>query len=86
MAAQEKISLTEENDKWLDEQVECKLYASKNEAVNDLLHQIHENEKEYILAKLKASKESVEKYGWVEKTPEEIIADFKAKARRNGKL
>ena len=40
----------------------------------------------FIKAELKASKESVEKYGWVEETLEEMLADFKAKARKDGKL
>ena len=84
MAVQEKISLTEPNDKWLTEQVENNGYANKDEAVNHLIRKIREEQ--YIDAEIEAAEESVRKHGWVEKTPEEILAGFKEKARRNGKL
>ena len=55
----------------------------KAEATDD---QFSEQEREYIDAKLRAAEESVRKHGWVEKTVEEMLADFKAEARKNGKL
>ena len=83
MATKQNTSFTEPNDEWLTDQAKSKDSARKAEATDN---QFSEKEREYILAELKASKESVEKYGWVEETLEEMLASFKAKARRNGKI
>jgi len=40
----------------------------------------------HIRAKLIAAEQSVERDGWDERTPEDILASFKAKARKLGKL
>ena len=40
----------------------------------------------FIKAKLEAAEESIRKHGLIEETAEEMLARFKAKARRNGKL
>ena len=84
----QSISFTPPNDEWLKAQVDSKEYTSKSEVVNDLIRKAREKSREieYVRAKLIAAERSVEKHGWVEKTPEEMLDGFKEKARRNGKL
>lgn len=84
----QSISFTEPNDEWLRAQVESKEYNSKSEVVNDLIRRAREKsrELEYLNAKLAASEKSVAEQGWVEESPKEMISEFKAEARRNGKL
>ena len=80
----QSISLTEPNDEWLKAQVDSEEYASKSEVVNDLIRRAREeqNEIEFIRAKLIKSEQS----GFIDKTPEEILVGFKARAKLNGEL
>lgn len=82
------MSLTEPNADWIQSQIESKAFSSRSEVLNDLIRRTRESgrERNYIYAKLLAAEESVEQKGWVEKTPEEMLAGFKEKARKLGKL
>jgi antitoxin ParD1/3/4 len=82
------ISLTEPNDDWIQAQIDSKEFSSRSEVVNDVLRKAREQnrERDYIRAKLIAAEQSVERDGWDERTPEEILEGFKAKARKLGKL
>lgn len=82
--ARQSISFTRPNDEWLKAQVDSEEYTSKSEVVNDLIRKAREAER--IRDKLIAAERSVAEHGWVAETPEEMLADFKHKARRNGKL
>lgn len=80
----QSISFTTPNDVWLKAQVESEEYTSKSDVVNDLIRKARaqQNEIEFIRAKLIKSEQS----GFINKTPEKILADFKEEARRNGDL
>ena len=82
------ISLTEPNDDWIQAQIDSKEFSSRSEVVNDVLRKAREDNRrrDYIRAKLIAAEQSVERDGWDERTPEDILASFKAKARKLGKL
>lgn len=78
------ISLTEPNDAWIQSQIDSKEFSSRSEVVNDVLRKARADTRreDYIRAKLEAA----EKSGFVDKTPEEMLEGFKAKARALGKL
>lgn len=85
--SRQSISFTKNNDDWLNAQVQNQEYASKSEAVNDLIRQARrkQEEIEWVRAKLKEG----EKSGFIEVTEEnhdKIFADIKARARQNAKL
>ncbi len=87
--SRQSISFTDPNDEWLKKNVGagCE-YKSNSEAVNDLIRKARkeQDEIEYIRAKLIAAEKSVEKNGWVEKSPDEILKDFKQRLRSDGEL
>jgi antitoxin ParD1/3/4 len=80
----QSISFTTPNDDWLKAQVESEEYTSKSDVLNDLIQKARaqQSEIEWIRTKLINS----EKSGFINKTPEKILADFKEEARRNGGL
>ncbi len=80
----QSISFTTPNDDWLKAQVKSEEYTSKSEVVNDLIRKARaeQREIEWIRAKLMKSEQS----GFIDKTPDEILANFKEEARRNGDL
>ena len=71
----QSISLTTPNDAWLSSLVEQEEYASKSEAVNDLIRKarVRQEEVELIRARLIRSELS----GFINQTAEEIRAEFK---------
>lgn len=76
----QSISLTTPNEEWLRSQVESQEYSSKSEVVNDLIRK--RREVEMIRSKLMAAEQS----GFTTDTPDEILASFKERAQRDGKL
>ena len=82
------ISLSEPNDDWIRSQIESKEFASRSEVLNDLVRKERERsrEREYMVAKLIAAEHSIEREGWVTETGEAVLAGFKEKARKLGKL
>ena len=80
----QSISLTMPNDAWLKAQVESEEFTSKSDVVNDLIRKARaqQSEIEWIRDKLIKAEQSE----FIDKTPDEILAGFKEKARRNGDL
>lgn len=78
------LSLSNPNEEWIQRQITSGEFSSRSEVVNDLIRRAREIE--IIRHRLIAAEQSVERYGWVDKSPEEMLDGFKAKARRDGKL
>lgn len=75
------ISFTDPNSAWLNSKVEVEgEYASKSEAVNDLIRKAREIEV------LRARLIQAEQSGFTHQGRAEILAEIKEDARRNGKL
>ncbi len=67
----QSISLTEPNNNWLKNQVECKEYSSKSELVNDLIRQARNQQAKIDLIRLKLEK--AEQSGFTNASKEEIL-------------
>lgn len=82
------ITVTDQQESWIQAQIATGQYATDSELIREALREkeMRTMENEYIRTKLIAAEQSVEQHGWVEKTPEEMLDGFKAKARRDGKL
>ena len=80
----QSISFTTPNNDWLNAQVASEEFTSKSEVINDLIRKARaeQAEIEFIRAKLIKAEQS----GFIDKTPHEILANFKEEARRNGDL
>ena len=76
----QSISFTPPNDEWLKAQVESREYTSKSDVVNDLIRKAREIEA--IRARLVHAEQS----GFTDLGREEIRAEAKEAARRNGDL
>lgn len=76
----QSISFTPPNDEWLRAQVESQEYTSKSDVVNDLIRKAREIEA--IRARLIHAEQS----GFTTPGREEILAEAKETARRNGDL
>jgi antitoxin ParD1/3/4 len=76
----QSISLTPPNDAWLKEQVESQEYTSKSDVVNDLIRKAREIEA--IRTRLIVAEQS----GFTELGRNEILAEIKDEARRDGEL
>ncbi len=76
----QSISLTTPNDDWLKAQIESEEFSSKSEVVNDLIRKARakQEEIEWIRTKLIAAEQS----GFIEKTPQEMLAGFKEKVTK----
>ena len=75
--ARQSISLANQNDEWLKQQVANEEFTSKSEAVNYLIKQAREQDAyvEFVRMKL----EKAEKSGFSTKTKEELLAEIKSK-------
>lgn len=84
----QSITLTDPNNAWLEKCVESEEFASKSEAVNALIRQARkaEEERAFLIEKLKASEDSVRDHGHIETSPTDRLAGFKAEARKSGRL
>ena len=78
------LSISTPNENWIQGQIASGEFASRSEVVNDLIRRVREIE--VIRARLITAEQSVEKHGWVRKTPEQMLDGFKEKARQDGKL
>ena len=77
----QSISLTEPSSAWLKQKVEVEgEYRSNSEAVNDLIRRAREIEA------IRAHLIEAEKSGFTTMTRDEILAEIKDDARRNGQL
>jgi antitoxin ParD1/3/4 len=71
------ISLANQNDEWLKEQIEKEEFNSKSEAINYFIKQARNQEEYYDFVRLKI--ERGEKSGFGKRQPrEEILAELKA--------
>ena len=59
-------------------------FSSCSEAVNDLIRRARAAE--MIRHRLIAAEQSVERHGWVDKSPEDMLDSFKAETCRNDKV
>lgn len=86
------LSLTDQDRNFMDGIIASGEFVSNSEYVRNLIRNDREQRIEspatieYIRANLITSEKSVEEYGWVNKTPEEMLDGFKQKARHDGKL
>lgn len=72
----QSISLANQNDEWLREQVKNQEFSSKSEAINYLIKQARSQEQYYDFVRNKL--ERGEKSGFAKKqTREEMLAEFK---------
>lgn len=80
----QSISVSEPNNEWLKQQVASAEYSSKSEAINDLIRQARQRqlEIEHIRSELIKAEQS----GLTDEQPEDLLANFKEEARRDGSL
>ena len=72
----QSITLANQNDEWLKEQISKEEFTSKSEAVNYLIKQAREREEYIEFVRMKLDR--AEKSGFAKKqTREEILAEFK---------
>jgi len=73
----QSITLANQNDEWLKQQVANEEFTSKSEAVNYLIQHARERDAyhEYVQMKI----EKAEKSGFSTKTKEELLAEIKKK-------
>lgn len=86
--SRQSISLTAPNDAWLKAQVESEEFASKSEAINDLIRRARrlEEAREFIRSKLIRGEESIAEHGYSTKTKDELLDEIKTQARKDGLL
>lgn len=87
MPTRQSISLSDPNDDWLNSQVDSGEFASKSEALNDLIRQIRRSEQdkiEAIRADLIQAEQSIEKHGCSKRSVDEIWEA--AKEQHNGQI
>jgi antitoxin ParD1/3/4 len=75
--ARQSITLANQNDEWLKQQVANEEFTSKSEAVNYLIKQAREREAYHEYVQMKIDK--AEKSGFSTKTKEELLSDIKKK-------
>ena len=73
----QSITLANQNDEWLKQQVANEEFTSKSEAVNYLIKQAREHD-EYVEF-VRMMLDSAEKSAFSTKTKEELLADIKKK-------
>ena len=75
--ARQSITLANQNDEWLKQQIANEEFTSKSEAVNYLIKQAREQDAyvEFVRMKL----EKAEKSSFSTKTKEELLAEIKKK-------
>ena len=75
--SRQSITLANQNDEWLKEQVAKEEFTSKSEAVNYLIKQAREQDAYVEFVRMKIEK--AEQSGFSTKTKEELLADIKKK-------
>ena len=78
------ITVTDQQENWIQAQMATGHYGTDSELIREALRekQMRTAEIESIRAKLIKAEEN----GFIDKTPEEMLAGFKDKARKNGTL
>jgi len=75
--SRQSITLANQNDEWLKQQVANQEFTSKSEAVNYLIKQARESDEYVKFVRMKLDR--AEKSGFSTKTKEELLADIKRK-------
>ena len=75
--SRQSITLANQNDEWLKQQVANEEFTSKSEAVNYLIKQARERDEYVEFVHMKLDK--AERSGFSTKTKEELLADIKKK-------
>ena len=78
------ITVTDQQEQWIQSQMATGNYGTDSELIREALR-----EKQMRMAEIEAIRAKLiegEKSGFSDKTPEEILAGFKDKARQDGKL
>jgi antitoxin ParD1/3/4 len=75
--SRQSITLANQNDEWLKQQVANQEFTSKSEAVNYLIKQAREHDSYVEFVRMKLDK--AEKSGFSTKTREELLAEIKKK-------
>lgn len=84
MATRASLSLTEPNERWIQDQIDSKEFTSRSAVINDLIRKAREVED--IRARLIAAEMSVTEKGWVTTSQEEMLNRFRERAGGDGKL
>ncbi|RTZ05119.1 CopG family transcriptional regulator [Flavobacterium bomense] len=75
--ARQSITLANQNDEWLKQQVANEEFTSKSEAVNYLIKQARDRDEYVEFVRMKLDR--AEKSGFSTKTKEELLAEIKKK-------
>jgi antitoxin ParD1/3/4 len=75
--ARQSITLANQNDEWLKQQISKKEFTSKSEAVNYLIKQAREREEYHNYVQMKIDRGL--KSGFSTKTKEELFAEIKSR-------
>lgn len=75
--SRQSITLANQNDEWLKQQVAKEEFTSKSEAVNYLIKQARERDEYVEFVRMKLDR--AEKSGFSTKTKEELLAEIKRK-------
>ena len=73
----QSITLANQNDEWLKQQVANEEFTSKSEAVNYLIKQAREHDEYVEFVRMKLDR--AERSGFSTKTKEELLAEIKKK-------
>ena len=73
----QSITLANQNDEWLKQQVSKEEFTSKSEAVNYLIKQARDRDEYVEFVRMKLDR--AEKSGFSTKTKEELLAEIKKK-------
>ena len=73
----QSITLANQNDEWLKQQIAKEEFTSKSEAVNYLIKQAREHDEYVEFVRMKLDR--AERSGFSTKTKEELLADIKKK-------
>ncbi|RTY82948.1 CopG family transcriptional regulator [Flavobacterium sp. LS1P28] len=75
--SRQSITLANQNDEWLKQQVANEEFTSKSEAVNYLIKQARDRDEYVEFVRMKLDR--AEKSGFSTKTKEELLAEIKKK-------
>lgn len=75
--SRQSITLANQNDEWLKQQVANEEFTSKSEAINYLIKQARERDEYVEFVRMKLDR--AERSGFSTKTKEELLADIKKK-------
>ena len=75
--SRQSITLANQNDEWLKQQVTNEEFTSKSEAVNYLIKQARDRDEYVKFVRMKLDR--AERSGFSTKTKEELLADIKKK-------